>query len=451
MKGIRARVLISSLAVLVAVLVGWAVLMVQVFLATIAASARTQGEALADSVVQALRAEPPDTVVRPAGGDVDLTMQILDAEGRVLATSLATATRPLTHSRPAPGELKSWTVARLPGIEESRFVVTAAGATGPRGEPLTVVVATPVHVESGVLHRILVVGVGGAAVIVAIAVLLIGWSVGRALGAVERMRRDLAAIGPPTGRVSVPDTGDELTRLGETMNQLLGRLAAAQQTQRTLVSDAGHELRSPVATLRAVVDVADPDSPSWAAAHEVVSGEVRRLEHLVDDLLTLSRLDARVLPLNLVDCDLDDLVVEATRRVATVSRVPIEVSVEPVRVSADPQRLDQVLRNLVDNAVRHAAAVVRVGLTHQGSWGVVCVDNDGSAIPEDQRERVFERFVRLDEGRQRDTGGSGLGLAIAADLARAQGGSIRCGESPEGWCRFELRLPAGPPHGAESR
>jgi signal transduction histidine kinase len=172
--------------------------------------------------------------------------------------------------------------------------------------------------------------------------------------------------------------------------------------------------------------------------------EILRLQGLVDDLLTLSKVDAGALPLRLRDCDLDDVVVSAVRRLRGDSDRTVEVTVEPVRAIADPDRLAQVMRNLLDNAARHARQSVVVRLTTSGAAAVVTVDNDGPPVPADKRARVFERFVRLDDTRDRDSGGSGLGLAIVADLVHAHGGTVLAAETDEGWCRFEFTLPLQP-------
>jgi signal transduction histidine kinase len=145
------------------------------------------------------------------------------------------------------------------------------------------------------------------------------------------------------------------------------------------------------------------------------------------------------------ECDLDDLVVAAARRTREETSAQVEVRVDPVRTVADPDRVGQVLRNLLDNAARHSEGRLRVSLTQDGPSAVVLADNDGPPVPEDQRRRIFERIVRLDDTRGRDSGGSGLGLASAADLVRAHDGTLAATVADDGWCRFELRLPRSDP------
>jgi signal transduction histidine kinase len=310
---------------------------------------------------------------------------------------------------------------------------------------LTVLVASPIHLEQGSVSRSVLLGSITAAAVLAVAALLVRWAVGASLRPVEVLRGQLAAIdGHAVGdRVDVPETGDELTRLGDTMNQLLTRLEGAYAAQAGFVSDASHELRSPLATLRTSVELAaaDPTGGVWQETRPVVMNEILRLQRLVDDLLTLSRYDAGAVPLRRRECDLDDLVVDAVRRTCGETDLVVTVRAEPVRAVADPDRVGQVLRNLLDNAIRYARTSVRVELTQAAGEARVSVDNDGPPVPVEDRWRVFERFVRLDETRGRDTGGAGLGLAIAADIARAHGGSLTVEDADDGWCRFVLRLP----------
>ncbi|MFN8195394.1 MAG: ATP-binding protein [Nocardioidaceae bacterium] len=445
--GIRTRVLGVAVTILVVTLVVWAWVVIVVFDGTLARSARNYGDFQAAQLADQLTTIPADLVVPTGRGYGDVVLQVLDADGRVVATSDEAASEPMTSLRPAPGAIGSEKVPAIEGVDEDSFVVVARGTTGPDGERLVAVVANPVHVEEGTISRLVLVGVVAGLLVLGITTVLIRWAVGAALTPVERMRGQLAGIDGHTfgDRVVVPTTGDELTSLGDTMNQMLERLEGAYAAQKAFVSDASHELRSPLATIRAGVELAsaDPTGRVWADTRDTLMAEILRLQALVDDLLTLSRYDAGALPLRLRECDLDDVVVQAVRRARLENRPPVDVVVEPVRALADPDRLGQVLRNLLDNAARHAATGTRVRLVRNGDSARVTVDNDGPPVPEDQRAAVFERFVRLDQIRDRDSGGTGLGLAIAADLVRAHGGTIATTEGDDGWCRFEFTVPAG--------
>jgi signal transduction histidine kinase len=240
-----------------------------------------------------------------------------------------------------------------------------------------------------------------------------------------------------------PPTGDEIAALATTMNGMLDRLEASDRAQRRFVADASHELRSPIATLTTTVEVAaaDPSGQTWPEMAPVLRSQSRRMGRLVEDLLTLARIDDTGLRLRTADTDLDEVVREEITRMRPALRHELRVQVEPARIRGDAGRLQQVLRNLLSNAERHAESWIAVRLRTEGQEAVLTVDNDGAAIAPEDRERVFERFVRLDDSRARDTGGSGLGLAISRELVAAHGGTIRAGEDPGGNCRFVVRLP----------
>lgn len=268
--------------------------------------------------------------------------------------------------------------------------------------------------------------------------------VGRALRPVERLRADVAAIGPDdlSRRVAAPHGASELRELAATMNGLLGRVESAQQRERRFLADASHELRSPIATLQqhGEVAAAHPDATTLPDLADVVRAEASRLAELVDSMLVLAR-SGEAAAERREDVDLDDLVLSEATRLRAFGDVAVTVQVAPARISGDPAQLARVLRNLADNARRHARSAIRLELGVDGAAAVLRVDDDGSGIPASERQRVFERFVRLDEARSRDAGGAGLGLAIVAELVARHGGSVTAGDSPTGGARFEVRLP----------
>jgi signal transduction histidine kinase len=223
----------------------------------------------------------------------------------------------------------------------------------------------------------------------------------------------------------------------------------SQRVQRQFVSDASHEMRSPVASIRqhAEVALAHPDRVDVRDLAGTVLAEDLRLQRLVDDLLVLSSADEHTLAVQRRPVDLDDVVFEEARRLRDSSSVRVDVSaVSAGRVEADQLQLRRVLRNLADNAARHAGSRVAFGLQEADGHVVLRVDDDGPGVPSDQRERVFDRFVRLDDARSRDAagdgGGTGLGLAIVAELVAAHGGTVTIGDSPLGGARVEVRLPS---------
>ena len=274
---------------------------------------------------------------------------------------------------------------------------------------------------------------------------LLAWVLaGRALRPVEAIRAEAAAIGDDTlhRRVPVPATRDEVARLAVTMNAMLDRLEQASSRQRQFVSDASHELRSPVATIRTQVEVAlrRGDAADWPTVAERVLAADARLEQAVTDLVDLARLDETGSLTDLVEVDLDDVALEVCAR---PHRVTVDTSqVSGGRVLGRRDALGRVLSNLVDNAVRHAEARVSVTVRTVGDAVEVVVADDGPGIAVEDRERVFERFTRLDEGRARDAGGMGLGLAVVRGTVERLGGTVTLDDAEPHGARFTLRFPA---------
>ncbi|MEU9113788.1 HAMP domain-containing sensor histidine kinase [Streptomyces sp. NPDC048483] len=259
----------------------------------------------------------------------------------------------------------------------------------------------------------------------------------RALRPVEGIRSEMAAITASTDlsrRVPVPAAQDEIGRLARTTNETLTALESSVERQRRFVADASHELRSPIASLRTQLEVgvAHPELLDVPGAVE----DTVRLQRLAADLLLLARLDAGERPAER-RIDLAALVrEEGSQRVG--DRIPVRLGdLGNVEVAGSRGQLGRVLGNLLDNAQRNAASAVRVAVVREGEWAVLRVDDDGPGVPEGERERIFERFVRLDDARARDDGGAGLGLAIARDVAVRHGGSLAVREGSV----FELRLP----------
>lgn len=280
----------------------------------------------------------------------------------------------------------------------------------------------------------------------AVLLIMLGAYVGTrlALRPVERIRAQAAEIGERNlhERVPVPPTHDVVARLAVTLNETLDRLDKAADRQRGFIADAAHELRSPIASLRATLEVASEhrDRADWAEVAEAAVEDTRRLQALAEDLLLVARLDAGD-QAERVEVDLAELVRRHVGRRLSDDGPRLEVEpVESAAVLGDPRQLDRLLRNLVDNAVRHAKLVVTVRVAVEDGRVVVQVDDDGAGIPVAARERVFERFIRLDEARSRDTGGVGLGLAIAREIAVRHGGTLTIDDSPTGGARLTLVL-----------
>jgi signal transduction histidine kinase len=289
----------------------------------------------------------------------------------------------------------------------------------------------------------LVIGVSGVMVLVG----GITWVVVTgALAPVERIRREVEEI---TGerldrRVPIPVARDEIHRLASTMNRMLVRLQDSRDRQQRFVADASHELRSPLAGIRQAAEVAraHPGALPEGELAEAVLEETGRMERLVEQLLLLTRTGGAGMRQR-QDVDIDDLALAEARRVRRAGLTVDSSGVGAGRVRGDLTALAQVIRNLADNAARHANSDVVVGVRGgDDGWVTLVVEDDGAGIPESERERVFERFVRLDEARDRDAGGSGLGLAIVREIVTAHGGSVTVSTSALGGARFVVRLPA---------
>ncbi|MFB4292875.1 sensor histidine kinase [Nonomuraea sp. ATR24] len=250
------------------------------------------------------------------------------------------------------------------------------------------------------------------------------FAVGRVLRPVAAIRAKLAHITARDlyERVPVPRSRDEVAALAVTVNGTLDRLETSVETHKRFVADAAHELRSPIATLRARLELAEPSELTAEAL-----ADVDRIQTLAADLLLLARLDAGE-PLPAADVDLGQVAVEEALRARRRPGVELDLEIEPdVVISGSPGHLARLVTNLVDNAARHAGSRVRVSVRADGGGAVLQVRDDGPGIPAEHREAVFARFTRLDEARARDAGGAGLGLAIARDIATLHGGTLTAG------------------------
>jgi signal transduction histidine kinase len=317
-----------------------------------------------------------------------------------------------------------------------------------RGE-LTVRAAAPVdEVRRSVdaVRRALVIGLPG----VVLLVIVVAWTlVGRALRPVEVIRSEVESITGSTIHRRVPEPGadDEIGRLAETMNAMLGRLEAAQVRQRQFVSDASHELRSPVTAIRSDLEVAlhEGADAEWPAVARAVLGEEARLERLLDDLLMLAATDEAAVPPPATPVDVAALAGEEAARSRAVPvrvRAPVGGDDDGVLVLGAAHQIARVVTNLVDNAARHARSTVEVAVTPVPSSRIVrlTVDDDGPGIAPGDRERVFERFTRLDEARARRDGGAGLGLAVVRSIVTRHRGRVWVEDAPLGGARFVVEL-----------
>ena len=381
--------------------------------------------------------ETPAEVV--TGGQVVTTTADLDGQGGL----------GLPERR--AGEIRVVEVSELPIAVPGRgpYRVVAQGVDTPTGTT-TVFVAVPVKNVEHAMSAATRIGGIGLSLLVGVLAAVMWLAIGRALAPVNAIRTRADAISGQSLdlRVPTPVQLDEIGRLARTVNQMLGRLQLSAENQRRFVADAAHELRSPIASLRVQLETArDHD---WAGGDGRVSDmlhETARMEGLVDQLLLLARAGADDSWLHLSTVDLDDIVDSGVTWLDLEGAVVIDTSaVEPVQLSGDAALLEQVVRNLVQNAAGHARGFVRVSVSKgAGDMAVLTVDDDGPGVPPERREDIFERFVRLDDSRDRDRGGVGLGLAIVSEIVSAHGGRIHVSDSPMGGARFVVELPVSSP------
>jgi heavy metal sensor kinase len=304
--------------------------------------------------------------------------------------------------------------------------------------------------ERAVLLRTLLVGIPLALGLAAAG----GWWIARrALRPVSLMVEQAREITERSSgfRLLVPHPEDELGVLARAFNELLERLDGALRAQRRFMADASHELRTPVSVVRTAAEVTlereTRAEPEYREALGVVAEHARRLGRMVDDMLTLARADANGMQVELADLYLDELLAECVRDAAVLARergVQVLCANAPERpFRGDERLLRQMLMNLLDNAISHTPRDGRVEACLSADEGVVeiAVSDGGPGVPPEDRERIFERFVRVDAARSR-AGGAGLGLPIARCIAEAHWGTLSLARSgPEG-STFIARLPA---------
>ena len=437
---IRVRVTaVAAAATLLAAVVGsvlFVVLLRNSLEADLVSNAREEIAAIAAQLADG--ASPQQVSITGRG---DVVVQLVGSDGRVLASDRRTMmARPLMS---APGKVKDLRIAGQP----DRYTVVARRLRGAGPVRLVVVGRSVEQVDRAQTAALALLSIA-VPVVVAFLAVTVWVAVGRALRPVEAMRREADAITSAhlDRRLALPPGDDEIPRLAVTLNEMLDRIDQSHRLQRQFVSDASHELRSPLAVIRQAAEVARsyPDHASVQGLAGEVLVESRRLENLVSALLLLARLDDNRSAPDIAVVDVDDLVLQEVGRArATSDRVVVDVSrVSGGQVTGSPILLAQVVRNLVDNAVRHASSKVTVSLREWEGHVELHVDDDGAGIPPADRERVFERFVRLDEGRAREAGGSGLGLAIVRRIVELSGGTVSLGASPLGGTRCSVVLPA---------
>ncbi len=445
---LRARLLLVSVVVLAVGLAGGGVVLVATMNFALLRTANNEALQTAKAVAKLVDEE---TVSDPLPAAPGVRVQVVDAQDRVRAVS-AGADRlvPILY----PDELDALEDRQGTYIPGSRIgfegrVLVVAVAAGPAGDRVRVLVARPTaDLTQGLLVLRTTLLIAFPALVALLA--LVAWRVvGATLRPVEALRAGAEEItgGARSDRLPVPDSRDEIHRLAVTLNGMLHRLDTARSRQRAFVADAAHELRSPLTNMRTELEVAQrlPDTTDWPALADDLLTDVVRLSRLVDDLLLLARADdgsGRAPTRPVEPIELGQLLGEVAARYPSVE---YDRPAVPLRTRGERDAIGRVVANLLDNAARHAASSVRLAVAADGAYQMISVSDDGPGIPAADRERVFDRFTRLDDARARDAGGSGLGLAIVRELVRRHGGTVALHDAaPPPGLRVDVRLPGAP-------
>lgn len=459
---VRTRVTaVAGLALTAAIALG----LVIMYLVQVGSAHRTADDQLRTYAAQIVQSGQSGSWPRPLPAfplDANAHAQVLAADG----VSVLASTRALEGF----GALYTLSAGAASPIRQTAVDPALAGelrVTGTHavvdGHAVTVITWTSTNVLGQInetFDRLLLVGVPGILLLACGTVWLV---VGRALRPVERMRRSVTDISAAdlSRRVPEPAARDEIGELARTMNGMLARLEDSAARQRRFVADASHELRTPLAAVRTALEVglAHPDRAPWKQIAERAVRQSTRLETLVQDLLLLARSDDRHLvhrrsPVSIAALIQDVLAgspaprvpVELREGADTAEKAGVDADTDvDARVLGDLAQLERMVRNIVDNAIRHARHRVELFVDDSAPDTVrIEVADDGPGIPVEQRQRVFDRFVRLDASRERGSGTSGLGLAIAKEIATAHGGTIAIGDAPAGGALVRITLPRAP-------
>ena len=418
-------------------------------------------QSLTNNVVASAKQHAIDIAAQVSAGGVDaakpvlntspgdgILVQIANPDGKILLSSAAIEGEPslIKVGSLLPGESK---LSDRNLIDNISYAVSAQQANSADGTTSWVIVAQSLGQVSVTTTTVALIVFAASPLLVA-AVGFVAWrATGQALMSVSAIRDRVESISHSklNERIPVPMADDEISALARTMNNMLSRLEVSANAQRQFVADVSHELRSPLASIRASLDVAEKIGTSQARemSSVIVNDEAKRMSLLVDDLLLLAKADAGQLGITYADVDLDDLLGAEINRLRGQTGLKIEAKIQPTRIRGDGLKLSQTIRNLLDNASRFALKGMRISLSVEHSSALLRIEDDGPGIAAEDRIKAVERFVRLDQHRSRDVGGTGLGLAIANEIILAHGGSMDLGVSDLGGLKVEIKIPTTPP------
>lgn len=442
--GIAARsAVVSASVVLVALLIAAAGLLAVLNTTLL----RSVDDAAADrvgDVVSALRDDP----VSELDGSLFVTdqrmvaVQVVNSAGQVMRRSSDAPDKPLIPIADIGTGLRQGITTD--GADNDMRI--SGQRTHTSAGDYTILTAGGIESVESTLKTVALLLSAAAPIIVAAAAFVSYWLMKRSLRSVEAIRVRVSDISASdlSERVPVPPHRDEISALAATMNEMLGRIEAGHTAQRRFVGDASHELRSPLAAIISALEVgqAHPELLNSELTTGALIPEAYRMQALVEDLLLLARADERGLTLRAEDIDLDALAEDEIARLRRESAHRVRADLLPTRIVGNTGAMTRVLRNLLDNADRHARSLIEVSVrTHDGTAELL-VSDDGPGIPAADWVRVFDRFVRLDSARSRSGGGTGLGLSIVAEIVSAHGGSVEIGERAGGGTEVRVRVPS---------
>ncbi|WP_371786547.1 sensor histidine kinase [Streptosporangium subroseum] len=439
-RSIRGRITLLTVLITALLLIPMALIMITVIQQAFSDLAWHDTREEVTAVAAVIRAGHLPSVVVPVVPGIDV-VQVVGPDRHVIAASPAARGKPaLSTIRPGPDDpIRDAQTCGDPEPGCMRFTALRVGAT-PNSPVVYAGLRAPSTQSAGFVTA-------AVAAQTAALIALVGWIswrvIGQTLRPVDTIRCELAQITfhDLSGRVPQPPGDDEVAKLARTANRTLSRLEHAVQVRRQLVTDASHELRTPLAGLRLQLEEAQmhPQDTELPELLGRLLGDTGRLQQIVTDLLYLAGIDADAAVIR-ERVDMADLVRAELKHRAGRDRLPTELALqEGVTVEGVAHQLSRALANLLDNAQRHAERTVCVEVCREGGSALLVVADDGAGIAEPDRERIFERFTRLDAARSRDRGGTGLGLAITSDVVRAHSGTIEVGRSTAGTL-FELRL-----------
>ncbi|WP_233209320.1 ATP-binding protein [Mycobacterium sp. ENV421] len=369
-------------------------------------------------------------------------VQVISRDGLVLRRSDSVSDTPLIPLQQVSATLRTGMTPTSSPDGDMR--ISAQSITTPKGSFVVLVGGGDDAAETTVRTAVILLLLA-APVVVAVAAGATYRLVRRSLSSVDAMRARVAAISTSelAERVPVPPGRDEISALALTMNDMLDRIEAGHLAQRQFVGDASHELRSPLTAIISALDVAvaHPEFLDIELARDTLVPEAQRMRTLVEDLLLLARADERGLAFDRDQTRLDEIAAGEVVRLRRSSTHTVHVATTPVEVWGDGPALSRVVRNLLDNAARHAVSAIDVTVATRSGQAILTVADDGPGIPAADRQRVFNRFVRLDTSRSRGGGGSGLGLSIVAEIVAAHHGDITIADRPGGGTVINVQLP----------